>query len=297
MGIMAAYGLMILSILISAAKNLLSKKEKDSFNGTANLFKVNFLVGALGGVVLLVLGTDFSKFTDARFLALSLVYGASIMLSQITYLQAVRYGSLSVCSLIYCCGFLIPTIATPILYVDEPMSIGNIIGIVLLVASLIPVTGRLQKFDNLKWIPFILLALFFSGLLGLIQKIYAHTFSDGQRDVVFLAFAFVAVFAALGMIATHKKAPVTWVKGETPFMRVRYILVPCAYAACVIFNNVVNMILADPIPAAVFFAGFNGSVIVLTALGSALLLKEKLTKTQYIGIAVALAAINLISVT
>ena len=85
-------------------------------------------------------------------------------------MEAVETGSVSVSSLFYSCGFIIPTIWENVYY-KEGMNLLHIFGILFIFASFV-LSSRLKKDKGFKvvWLA-ALGGTLFSGLVGVAQKL------------------------------------------------------------------------------------------------------------------------------
>lgn len=137
--------LLILTILLSAGRNVFSKGMTDVARET-NAFFGQMLLFATGGLTLLLLSPRKALAFSAEILPYSAIYGVLLCLAQGFYVVALKKGNTSICSLVYSFGFLIPTIFGSIFW-NEAFGITKYIGLALAVAALF-LTMNTEKQDG-----------------------------------------------------------------------------------------------------------------------------------------------------
>ena len=282
-----AYFLLAVSLGLSVLKNLLSKGGRDVFRGGRNLMLSNVMTGAVAMIVFAIAGVDFSAFRDPLFVTLAFLYGLATVGSQSLYIMAVRNGSLSICSLIYSASFLIPTVFSAVVY-REPMTWNKVVGMLCMLLAILLVSGKgkgPEKMGRLSWI-LVFLSMLCSGSVGVLQRVVGHRW-NGENQTGYLCGAFVCLFILSGI------GPVLFRKrGERiEYSKRRFLLFGGAMAVCVTFANRLNTYLGGgALPGMVFFPVLNGGCILLSALASRVLFRERLSLRQLIGIGIGLCA-------
>ncbi len=288
-----AYLLLAVSLCLSVLKNLLSKGGKDVFRGGRNLMLSNMMTGAVAMIVFAIAGVNFSAFRDPLFVILAFLYGLATICSQSLYIMAVRNGSLSICSLIYSASFLIPTVFSAAVY-REPMTWNKIVGIACMLLAILLVSGKgsgQEKMGRLSW-GLIFLSMLCSGSVGVLQRVVGHRW-NGENQTGYLFGAFVCLFILSGI-----GTALLWKRGErAECSQKRFLLFGGTMAVCVTFANRLNTYLGGgALPGMVFFPVLNGGCILLSALASRVMFRERLSVRQMIGIGVGLCAIILIAI-
>ncbi len=287
------YVLLILSVFLATTKSLLSKvvekKSQHRFNG---------IVFGLGSIILLVVAIIKGFTFSFETLIYALIYSVFALGSQLFFYNATRLGDVGVSSLVYYCGFVIPTVFSAIVWSEE-IGIFRIIGIVMILLSFVLATEKKEEKGGIKWLINALGGLLCSGAVGIVQKLYMKSAVSGEISVMlFEAFAFVSLISfALYLILERKnikaeekaeeKTEEKPLKRAFPFIVIG--LMVCANA----FANLINGILAGALPGVIFFPAVNGGSILLASIGGILLFKEKPTPRKLISIITGIVAIVL----
>lgn len=280
------YLLLLISLALGIGKNLVAKGGGPKFSGMTTLLRNNIVTAVLALAVFGCTGIDLSFLANPRVLGLSALLGVFIMLSQMFYIRALKKEKVALCSLIYSCGFLIPTILGALVYHETVMP-WNILGLILVLLSIFLVSGAkgLTFSPSLGWAA---LAMLSSGLVGFIQKVYAHTYQGHSEECLFVAFL-VMLLLSVGMTVFCKK------EKEASAAEKRTLLLIGLFALCVVFTNRLNLYLSGALPSFLFFPVYNGGCIALTAVCGMLFFREELSKRQRFGVLLNLASIILVS--
>lgn len=300
--------LLACSVLLGASKSILSKKVntadgtlKGTMRSNVFLFFFAFCFSAV-----------FAIFSVEEFRipwALTVSYAVCVLLSQISLMKAVEYGSVAMSSLFYSCGFVIPVLFG-IVYYKESFNALHVIGIILILTSFVFSVEKTQKKINAKWLCFALGGTVFSGLVGVIQKLFATQSTPYSLDL-FLSAAFfcIIVVSAIVFFACTRFTPAQKPKNKSiaeenaalQSQKRKSVLFPSfvfTSALGVVMGgiNKLNTYLAGILPSVVIFPATNGGVIVVSAVFSAIFFKEKLSKKQILSIIVGFIAILLIAI-
>jgi|LSQX01.3.fsa_nt_gb drug/metabolite transporter (DMT)-like permease len=285
------YLTLLISICLGTSKNIVSKAGNHIFSDLANILQTNVITAVFGLIIFGISGINHMIFSNTTLIILALLYGLFTMLSQMLYIDAVELSPVSVCSLIYSCGFLIPTLFA-VLFFKEGFSLFQLVGVAILVLSIFLVTGNIQSSKNFKGILLALLAMVCSGCVGVLQKLFTTVdFAFELNDFLFLSFMFMLIISLFlkAFISENRKNDI---KIKINFTNAFY---PVALSLSVVFGNKLNLYLSGVIPGIIFFPCVNGGCIALTTLSSKILFKEKLTTIQWFGILGSIIAITLIA--
>ncbi len=247
-----------------------------SFTALCSLFAmIVFIVTSEGNL-------DF--FSD--FLPYAIAFAACYSLASIYTFLALFTGPVSVASLILSYSTMIPAIYSIVAY-DEPVDAMLIIGTVLMILSLLFANmekkekGQQKKITT-KWLMYITIAAVTNGGCSLVQKIQQMNVTksgyDCKNEFMIASLFIIVVVMVIGAALTEKR-------------KLGFNLKKGCFlgAACGIANGVTNylvILLSDPkmnMPASVMFPVISAGGIVLTAIVSVLLYKERLSKMQTIG--------------
>lgn len=295
------YFLLCVSVALGAAKSVLSRSASFG-NGFYAVFKSDAILFAVAFVTVLafaVAGYGGSAYTPVW---LAFVYAVCMLGAQISLAAAVKLGSVSVSSMFYSCGFVIPTLWSCLRY-GEGVNAFHILGILTVLASFaVGVKAEKNKKFDFKWFAAALGGTVFSGFVGVVQKVFAVGYPHASIDV-FLCTAFIfAVGMSVLMLGAARLAerrarssePET--TAERARVRAGLIVQTLALGAVMGFLNKLNTYLSGVLPGAVMFPVSNCGVIALAAVLSAAVFKEKLSARQIAAIVLGFAAIAFIAV-
>ncbi len=272
--------LITLSILsglgINACQNGFGK------NNGQNKADINLYNTLMFAVCVLVFGVlaFVSGVISVYTVVLGIIFGALTNFQQYYKVVALSNGPMHITVLIITASMLIPTLCGPILFpTEESLNIFKIIFAAVLV-FFIYLSGNIsdggeKKRVGARWIFSIAIAFLCQGFIGVMQKVHQSSeYKDELFAFLFVSFVFSFVFSFI-------KAKGSGVK--ISFDKKTYL----SAIVCGVFTfavNYINLKLSGEIPTQIFFPLINGSNIILTALMSVFLFKEKLSKKQLIGI-------------
>lgn len=291
---MIYYVLLIVSLAGAVTKNLLPKAGGKRFSTLDGLMTVNIMSGIAGMIIVSFGGLDIKNISGALVVIMALLYGIFTLAMQSFYMTAAERGSVSVCSLIYASCFVIQTIFSAV-YSGEACSAINICGIAVMLASLAMVSLKDlggKKGNKISVILAVISMLFASGV-GIVQKIFAAMYGKhGQNEYVFLAFMFMAVFGLLVKFTICRKNAKQ--REKTVGQDKRFFMFAGAMALCVAVVNKLNVILITVLPGVLYFPVYAAGTVLCSAICSRIIFKEKLTRMQWTGVFLGVAAIVMI---
>ena len=244
---------------------------------------------------------EFSAFT----VWLALLFGAVVCLQQLTLLLALSKGPLSYTMVIVAMSTLI-TALSGVLFWHEHLRAVQLVGIVLMVLCLVLSVKREPKKSgesggrrlSAVWLLLALLAMVFNGGVGILQK--THQSSSHKAELpafLFVAFAFCAVFSVLCYLfltirarGNRQEAGAEESTAHPPHFSRNLIVLFLLSGVCVALCHCINLYLSGVVAAAVFFPIVNGGALMLTTLASLLLFHERLSLTQWLGLALGAVA-------
>lgn len=270
-------------------KFLTSRYENNTFSQQV-FIAITSLVSAL---VLLVLADDLNASLFTVLLALA--FGIITALQSVFFLQAMAYGPFSYTSVIVSLSMLIPTLSGAIFW-NETIAPIQIVGILLMVGCFVlsvKFYGE-EKKASLKWLLLCMAAFICTGAIGIMQKIHQSSSHREELDA-FLIISFLFSFAystASWAIFTIKKHGQAKTSANKPsVLNWLPILLMVVSGGCIAANNKLNLYLSGVMDSALFFPLVNGVGLILTSLAAFILFREHLTKRQWVGLALGIAAV------
>jgi len=225
----------------------------------------------------LLLQSSISAYT----LLLGLVFGVVTALSNFYKMRALSAGPMHITLLVTTSSMIIPTLSG--VFFGEAFSLAKL-GVVLVLIGFIYLSIR--KHDDTKmskkWLLFCVLAFLFQGTIGVLQKI--HQASAHKAEVsgfLFVAFLCAIVVCFVRNSGTRQKVTL----GKMT------VFLGLICGLCTFAMNYINLKLSGLLPSQLFFPLVNGSSIVLSSLMSVVLFKERLSKSQTIGLVGGIASL------
>lgn len=284
---MLTYLLLVLSIIFAAANGLLLHGYHNrGLRGLGDILLFNSLISCVWSVIMFPLN-GFSPISSETFWW-GFLFGITIAAQLLCKMQALATGSASITTLVGCSSMLIPT-AIGIMAFRENVFPLQVVGAILLLMALFLCCSLKTEKVKYTWIIWCILFFFSNSAVGVIFKFHQASENAGQVNGMMLVASLVsAVFLALISVVVSKKQ-------ENSLPRVpRSIIIfviCCGIASC--GYNRLNISLTGLLPSIIFFPIFNGSVILLTSLLSAICFKEKLKKAQLFGLILGVVALML----
>ena len=289
--------LLFVSVFLGSTKSILSKRVNNDAKGLKKTMLANVGLFFFAFCFIAVFAI-FSLDKWSLPWGLTIAYAVCVLLSQISLMKAVELGSVAISSLFYSCGFIIPTIWGCI-YFQEGFNILHIIGIVMILVSfIISVEKKEDKPFNWKWLIASLGGTFFSGLVGVVQKLFGAQPINYSLDLFLCASFAIIILLSGGIILLchifeNKKS-------ASNIEHVKIDIKTLVFTLLLGFTiggvNKLNTYLAGVLPSVIMFPTANGGVILTTACFSALFYKEKLSKKQIFSVLIGFLAIIVIAI-
>ncbi len=279
---------LFLSVVLSAGRNITSKKAAVNTNEKSQFFLSQTILFASATVLLLLFCAKNLTKAAHTTLIFGMVYGALLILSQWMLTLALKNGNTSVCSVVYSLGFILPTVFGTLFW-NEEFKATQIIG-VLGSLVIILLTARRDKTEKKQgrriFVPCILIAMISSGGLGIMQKVQ-QSFGVADEKGIFLLIAFCFAFCC-SLVAFLLSC-------EKTVFGIKNAIYPTLTGLFFGGANFCNTSLAGKMKSAVLFPLQNISTILVTTLLGVLIFKEKMTLKTAIILTLSMAVIVLFS--
>lgn len=242
------------------------------------------------GLVTSIFAMTFFIITSKSFtwnsgvLVYSAFFALSYTLTTVCGLYAIACGSISLSALIISYSLIMPTVYG-LIFLNDPIGIRMIIGLLLLMISLFLINKKDESSAiSLKWIVFVSLAFIGNGMCSVIQKMQQIAFDEEYKsEFMIMALAMVIFIFFLFTLKNEQKEIKVYAKAGWHLA-----------ALCGIANGITNlfvMILAGMMPVSVMFPLISAGGIIVTYIVSRFFYKETLTRTQFIGFLIGIAAV------
>lgn len=292
------YFLLAFSIIITLAYNLLRNSfSKRYVQNQADFQLFNLACSIVSVVVLLAMAFLSNAAPPSLYtLLLGLVFGIFTALAALFNMQALSCGPVSYTTLIVTSSMIIPALSGWALY-GETVGPLKFVGIALMLISVflsICRTDGTEKKASAKWLTVSLLAMLFTGFIGITQKLHQSSLHNGEL-MYFLVIAFVvSTLYSAAAVLFYRKKQTCCTLSLSPRKTVLWMAVGSGVA--IALSNVINLYLCGVIESIVLFPTFNGAYLLLLILTSVIFLHEKLSRLRWCGIVIGCAAIALLCI-
>ncbi len=229
------------------------------------------------------------QLVDEPWFGLSLLTGFWFIFTYLLMTASTQRSGVTVTSLSSKLSVVLPTLAGVVLFHERLNGVATI-GIVLALVALALVVYKKEpstKTNKISWLLPIFI-FFGTGTGDILMKLTEQQNQTGYLDfmiafIYFIALLFGILIVAYDLIRGRSKWQWKNALGGIGLGVINYFSTFCVYHAMRCFDNVV------------LFPIYNIGVVSLTALTGWLLFKEKLTWKNYLGLAIAIIAVILIT--
>jgi drug/metabolite transporter (DMT)-like permease len=253
------------------------------------------------GTVFATMGVLASVFSGGLEFSTELLIGATCfgffsVSFQMLYQVAFSCGPTSITALIASLASIIPLVVSAVVY-KEPMSVLNIIGVVLIVTMLVLNADikkdiRAKNGPGIKWFILIMLAFFANGFGIISQQIYAKATGAANSST------FIALASVIASVIAFSVYLVLRLRGNKISYTVTFasVLPGLAVGAVLVVFQILHTWSLSVIPGTILFPTYSGGASMAIALGSRFIFGEKLSRQQQISLACGMVAIVLINI-
>lgn len=276
--------LITVSIIAQVVQQMCRKEYNKSSSDTPFSFSLVSILSTL--IYFLVLSRGHLS-PDKSMLVYIIPFALCFTVTYVFTFLSIKHGPLSLTSLMISCSVVVPLIYG-VVFLKEPLSLTLTVGLVLLFTSVMLVSEPWKK-ENVtitpKWILYVSLTFLSNGICTSLQK-YFQIWDKGVHSNEFmicsLAITFVILLAFVLLGEKNGIRTVTTAKASIwPIL-------------CGIGNGLANqltMLLAVILPASFLYPLQSAGGIILTAVVSVTVYKEKLSATHKIGFVAGVLAV------
>ena len=267
--------------IICAAGQSAVGKQYARLGGDSLSFNLN---KALTGMVMFLLYgciTGFSLHLPTVLLGLG--YGLAFCCSMHTGFNALSIGPMALTSIIASFSLIIPFFFGVFLW-NEELTVFKAVGIVLLLASILLINAKKELGFSFLWLLYALLTLVANGVCSVVQKLHQLRF-PGLYRTEFMFWALLCAFIILSLTAVQTKEKKT---------RVKFSLLGLTAGAMNCSANYIVLYLSATESASVLFPIVSVANIIAVWLIGVVVFKERLRRTQVLGLIAGVASVVLL---
>lgn len=285
--------MMIPIIVLYSLQTLFCSLYTDRYPGRKGLASSVFCVLESIAIALITLVLNGFRFAVAPITLLLGVLNAGTLFGYNTSLIAASargsYAFMNISMLFG--GILVPMVYSAC-FLNEPIAWYQYVGIGLMLISFVLMNagGLTLRGAQLPYYLFCLLLFFCNGIYGTLLKCQAVYKEEQNSEMLIITFGLMGVIALIQLIAQERRKTPQAFRMDR---RAAAPLVLCLLSAALAANCLVWLL--PMVQTAVFYTVENGGVLMLSAIYSTVIFKEKLTPLKVAGILLALVSITVLS--
>ena len=294
---MLEYSYFLIILLLRLPQNIFNKRSSGIVRGAPAYFAYGayrYLLSGGMALVLLLFAGGFSG-VSLKALAISAIGAVALGSNLFFGLEALKSGAMVLSSMAGSAGLLLPCVFGIFMF-DEPMSLMQLFGILLLIFSgwlLIGYSKKLKGSFTPRTMLLLIGSMLSNGFTMVAQKMFSKYLPDVSVSVFsFLAFGLVGVGMCVGLVPQLTKKEKRKEIRELPKALWFY---GAGLSTILLIINQLATIAAKVIPSAIMFPINDGGATIITALTGAVVFKEKLTARSVAGLALGIASLIVIN--
>lgn len=294
---MLEYSYFLIILLLRLPQNIFNKRSSGIVRGAPAYFAYGayrYLLSGGMALVLLLFAGGFSG-VSLKALAISAIGAVALGSNLFFGLEALKSGAMVLSSMAGSAGLLLPCVFGIFMF-DEPMSLMQLFGILLLIFSgwlLIGYSKKLKGSFTPRTMLLLIGSMLSNGFTMVAQKMFSKYLPDVSVSVFsFLAFGLVGVGMCVGLVPQLAKKEKRKEIRELPKALWFY---GAGLSTILLIINQLATIAAKVIPSAIMFPINDGGATIITALTGAFVFKEKLTARSVAGLALGIASLIVIN--
>ena len=294
---MLEYSYFLIILLLRLPQNIFNKRSSGIVRGAPAYFAYGayrYLLSGGMALVLLLFAGGFSG-VSLKALAISAIGAVALGSNLFFGLEALKSGAMVLSSMAGSAGLLLPCVFGIFMF-DEPMSLMQLFGILLLILSgwlLIGYSKKLKGSFTPRTMLLLIGSMLSNGFTMVAQKMFSKYLPDVSVSVFsFLAFGLVGVGMCVGLVPQLMKKEKREEIRELPKALWFY---GAGLSTILLIINQLATIAAKVIPSAIMFPINDGGATIITALTGAVVFKEKLTARSVAGLALGIASLIVIN--
>lgn len=275
---------LLLAILSSAMIAIVMRISSDRISGNLSMLAVNYLICA-------ALGAAYAGFDlwmpDAQGFSVTLglgVLSGGLYLAAFVMMQvSVRKNGVVLSSVFMKLGLLVPILLSVVLFREIPTPV-QAVGICMAIGAIVLI--NLKKDASQKGFAFgLIVLLLLGGGSDAMSKVF-EVLGPGALSDPFLFYTFAVAFLLCGVLVLYKKER----PGLRELMFGALIGIPNFFSSKFLLGALTKL------PAVVVYPSFSVATMLLVTLTGVAVFKERLSKTQWLALAVIVAALILLNI-
>ena len=289
---MAIFLLTVFCIACYTGQTFLNRMFSESYAGRAEIATPVFscFYGILVGLITFILnGARFSP--SGLTIILGALNGVILFLYNLGMVHAARCGPYTFQSIVMLFGAIVVCLLFSWLFWGDHISILQFVGIAVMLCAFVVLNSQGLSFVNVKrgYFPWVISLFFTNGFYGVLMDAQQRIVPEERNEMIIATYLSLAALSLLFLAL--KKADLRVAFG----MKWKPAVFAILSSTCAAFAVYSLMIQLKYVPSYIAFTINNGSILVLSAVLSAVVLKEKLSCSTVAGIGLSIISIVLLS--
>lgn len=280
--------ILLLAIIAACSlKNVFTRYCSVNGESNSSVFFFNLLASAAALIISFPLFFQKGWECNGYVLLIGLLLGLANLMVQFLYIKALSKGEMSLSTLFYTCGFLLPTMIGTIVW-QEAINWIQVAGVILIVISLTigTVDRKKQTCFSREWLLYALGCLFMSGIVSIIQKVFAEsTYANQYICMNQIAYLVMVLVSGAGLGLCYAKENKNWLRKMT---QSRFVIFTVLTGILSLLIAILCVYLAGRISSIVLYPCMNGGTFLATTACALIIFREKCTRAKLIGLIMGL---------
>ena len=279
-------------LLCKLLQPLLNKKCSMALSDTSVFIKYILVRQIAAAGIALLLSPGALASTQPRMLLYGMLFALCLTVCTYAGIAAMQHAPMVLVSMFEMAGLLVPCVAGIFLF-QEPLSPLHGIGLLLCMLSAWILTAkgsRSRMRMSLKSWLLLIACLLSNGGIMLTQKLFSYSLPDGNIGVFhFWGFFFSALFSLLLLLFVKRP------EHAAPKVSFKIYLYGIILSAALLAISMLSTVASASLPSVVLFSAANGGGLLLSALISVLVYREKITGKIVLGLVLGIVALMIIN--
>lgn len=281
------YYLLLLCLPVANCCQSIAQKQYNLKNEKPNVILFSAVTSLMALCFFLITSGLRLDFTPA-LIPYALAFGVAYSAGWVTTVLAVRYGLMSLSTLIVSCSLIFPTLYG--VMTGEAVTAMKVTGMAMLLASIVLVNLKFDKGSrfSIKWFLCVMTAFFCNGACAISQNMAKRALGDGCSHEFMIIALSAACVLLFGFALTTSRSVREDFRGCIGYS--------AANGAANAVINFLMLVLIGNIPNTVLYPTSSALNMIAAFLLGCIVYKERFSRLQYVGYALGVASIVLLNI-
>ena len=229
---------------------------------------------------------------EPSVLLYSVLFAVCYILTNISMINALKYGSVTLTTLLISLSLIVTTIWGFIFW-DAKLTVPVVVGLIFVVMAIylcLYTKDKEEKSFSFKWLFFVMLAFFGNAGCTIVQRTQQVKFNGQHGNMLMLFATFFSVLFCLFMYLKSDK------KDSKGMLKSSWWAPVCAGVANVVLNILVMLMALTTLSPSLIYPVIGVGGLAVVTIFSLFVFKEKMHWWQWVGIVIGMIAVVLLSI-